>query len=311
MAEQVLCIDGGGSKTAVARCNHRGKISLLEQGPGCNPQDNPNWQANLRQAIRGASNGVVHTVVGMPGYGEIAEIDAKVERLAHEELGPDVTLLNDVDLACIAAFPKGDGLLLLAGTGSMAMVRSGNNRWRVGGWGEQIGDEGSAYWIGRKSLVHLANVSDRRVVATRLSKHLATHLGLGQGQLDLLAWLNRQEHPRSAIAALAEQVDALALDGSETARNLLVSAAIELADQARSAWQNAGMETPLRWAHGGSVFKSSVVLQAVEEQLGTPPQEGAFHTLAGGLWLAAIAARWPTTNARENALKQLFSKDAK
>ena len=45
------------------------------------------------------------------------------------------------------------GILLLAGTGSIALGRDGRGRWaRAGGLGPLLGDEGSAFWIGREWL---------------------------------------------------------------------------------------------------------------------------------------------------------------
>jgi N-acetylglucosamine kinase-like BadF-type ATPase len=61
-----------------------------------------------------------------------------------------VAAVSDVELAHAAAFGGGPGILVVAGTGSIAVARDRRGRWqRAGGWGQLLGDEGSGFWIGR------------------------------------------------------------------------------------------------------------------------------------------------------------------
>ena len=64
-----------------------------------------------------------------------------------------VTAYSDVELAHAAAFGGGPGVLIAAGTGSIAFARdTRGRRRRAGGWGQLLGDEGSGFWIGRAAL---------------------------------------------------------------------------------------------------------------------------------------------------------------
>jgi hypothetical protein len=64
-----------------------------------------------------------------------------------------VAAVSDVELAHAAAFGGGPGVLVVAGTGSIAVARDRRGRWRrAGGWGQLLGDEGSGFWIGRAAL---------------------------------------------------------------------------------------------------------------------------------------------------------------
>jgi N-acetylglucosamine kinase-like BadF-type ATPase len=64
-----------------------------------------------------------------------------------------VAAVSDVELAHAAAFGGGPGILVVAGTGSIAVARDRKGRWRrAGGWGQLLGDEGSGFWIGRAAL---------------------------------------------------------------------------------------------------------------------------------------------------------------
>ena len=311
MAEHILCIDGGGSKTAAAICDRSGQAILLPQGQGCNPLDNPAWQQNLIQVIQAVPYPLAHTVIGMPGYGETPETDRKVLRVIDSVLGPDVTVLNDVALACRAAFPDGGGVLVLAGTGAMAMASAGGQTWRAGGWGEAIGDEGSAFWIGKKVLAHLSQVADGRLPRNPFAEKMAAHMGIALTDMSLLDWVNRQRHARSGIAALAKQVDELAQEQTAIAADILLGAARELADQARAVARQAGWPDIFKWACAGSVFNAEIVRNGVEACLGAAPESGVFETLSGGLRLGAEAAGWPLDPSFDAALKSLPKKDKK
>ncbi|PWU23729.1 MAG: hypothetical protein C5B48_08045 [Candidatus Rokuibacteriota bacterium] len=64
-----------------------------------------------------------------------------------------VRVMSDVEAAYLGALGERAGIVLLAGTGSMALARDGRGRWiRAGGLGPLLGDEGSAFWIGRQWL---------------------------------------------------------------------------------------------------------------------------------------------------------------
>ena len=81
--------------------------------------------------------------------------DAERRRLARRlrDLARHVTVIADVEAAYLGALGDRAGVLLLAGTGSMALGGNGRGRRaRAGGFGPLLGDEGSAFWIGREWL---------------------------------------------------------------------------------------------------------------------------------------------------------------
>lgn len=68
-------------------------------------------------------------------------------------LAREVEALSDVELAHRAALGGKPGIVILAGTGSVAFGRAASGKAaRAGGWGPLLGDEGSAFWIGREAL---------------------------------------------------------------------------------------------------------------------------------------------------------------
>ena len=68
-------------------------------------------------------------------------------------LAQRVEVISDVEAALLGALDGRPGLLVLAGTGSIVLGRDGEGRVaRAGGLGPLIGDEGSAFWLGREWL---------------------------------------------------------------------------------------------------------------------------------------------------------------
>jgi N-acetylglucosamine kinase-like BadF-type ATPase len=82
---------------------------------------------------------------GIWTQGERRALARRLRRFA-----PRVLVISDVEAAYLAALGAEPGVLLLAGTGSIALGRDGSGRWaRAGGLGPLLGDEGSAFSIGR------------------------------------------------------------------------------------------------------------------------------------------------------------------
>jgi glucosamine kinase len=68
-------------------------------------------------------------------------------------LAERIEVISDVEAALLGALDSHPGVLVLAGTGSIVLGRNSHGRLaRAGGLGPLIGDEGSAFWLGREWL---------------------------------------------------------------------------------------------------------------------------------------------------------------
>jgi glucosamine kinase len=105
---------------------------------------------------------VVRTCVGGSGaaHPELAEV---VRRGLAEILTTPIDVVGDMQIALESAFDTGPGVIIIAGTGSIAYGRDPQGSTvRAGGWGFAIGDEGSAHWIGRTAVNAVLRASDPR-----------------------------------------------------------------------------------------------------------------------------------------------------
>ncbi len=182
----------------------------------------------------------------------------------------------------------------MAGTGAVAVAKGKNGLVRVGGWGEIIGDEGSANWIGKRALGIATRALDGRSQDIEFARKLMTALAIDTAtdEYALLGWVHGLGHPRSAIASVARHIDALAEAGDAVAQDILAQAADALAAHGPAAQARAGLPRDAQWATAGSLFKSQRLSAMVASSVGRPPVTASLGPLAGGLRLAALAAGW-------------------
>jgi glucosamine kinase len=101
--------------------------------------------------------------MGAAGAGR-RKIAKAVRRILAEIVGGEIEVVGDMEIALEAAFGAGPGIIVIAGTGSIAHGRAEKGRTaRAGGWGFGISDEGSAHWIGREAVRSLLRRIDEKV----------------------------------------------------------------------------------------------------------------------------------------------------
>ncbi len=133
------------------------------------------------------------------GTREAVEIALRSRRLALE-----TRVGMDVEGAHRTPSGPGPGVLLAVGTGSMVWGRDPEGReMRVGGWGGQLGEEGSGYWFGMEGLRAVVRAADRRDPPTRLTAALLGALQLPSAP-DLVPWVARAS--KAEVGALAPLV---------------------------------------------------------------------------------------------------------
>jgi len=165
-------------------------------------------------------------VVGAAGAGRQLERDELREALRGEALANRLQVTGDIDIALAAAFGEGAGIVVTAGTGSVAVARdpAGKIR-RSGGYGWQMGDEGSGYAIGRAALGAVGRAADDRSPATSLSTRLL--VAARCENLDaLIRWASKAAV--SEVAGLAPMVLEEAMRGDAVATGIAEYASREL-----------------------------------------------------------------------------------
>jgi N-acetylglucosamine kinase-like BadF-type ATPase len=168
-----------------------------------------------------------------------------------------VLVIADVEAAWHATHDRGAGVLVLAGTGSIVLGRDGRGRWaRAGGLGPLLGDEGSAFWIGRAWLRARAPAAAQRRLAVRP---------------DAVA----------AVAALAPRVVARARRGNRVAARIVREAQAHLAHQARDVARRLGLRGVVPVGGAGSVMGDRWFAAGVRRALARTGMKVRWHVPRG------------------------------
>jgi len=175
-----LGIDGGGTKTTCAVGDESKLLATATAGPSNivrvgEALARESLHQSVRQACAAAGiapEGVAHTCVGGSG-GARAELAEILRHALAEILPTSITVVGDMEIAMEAAFDAGPGVIVIAGTGSIAYGRDRLGKTaRAGGWGFAIGDEGSAHWIGRVAINAVLRAVDRLAAGSEESSAL-------------------------------------------------------------------------------------------------------------------------------------------
>jgi glucosamine kinase len=207
-------------------------------------------------------------VVGVAGAGQERAAQALWSALASRRVADDVLVQADAVIALDDAFGDAAGVLLVAGTGSVGFARAPDGRLeRCGGWGPQVGDEGSAAWLGRRALSVITAAHDGREPETALTGALLTALELDSMEA-LIPWA--ADVTPAALAALAPVVAQVAATGDLRA-NALVSLCVEelvlhVRTLARRCFVDERAAVPVALA-GGLLAKGSLVRKRLEQRL--------------------------------------------
>ena len=279
MTDILIGVDGGGSRTRVLVGDEKGnELARAEGGrssvrPGQAEESAKVIAAVVRDALsQAAMPGVLEQAkvlyCGMAGVGREVEQRSLRSALESEELAESVIVEPDGMIALFDAFSDGAGILLVAGTGSIAYGRGPNGKTlRCGGWGPNIGDEGSGAWIGRRALAIVGAATDGREADTALVGAILTATQASEPS-ELIPWAAAADV--RSISQLAPVVLATAAAGDSRANSLVTLAAEELVIHVRSLTRRlfGDERASIPVALSGGLFrKGSLLRKRVEQRL--------------------------------------------
>lgn len=160
-----LGIDGGGSKTAAVVGDETRELGRAVAG-SCKIQQVGEAAARvaLNAAITDAcvaagisARELARICIGVSGASN-QEIAARVRQMIGEITSAPVEVVGDNVVALQAACGDEGGVVVIAGTGSIAYGRNERGEQaRAGGFGPVISDEGSGTWIGKRAVYAVAS----------------------------------------------------------------------------------------------------------------------------------------------------------
>jgi N-acetylglucosamine kinase-like BadF-type ATPase len=302
MNDIVVGVDAGASKTRAFAVDRVGTVVGRGAGGGGNLLTSPDPQGAIAAALAEALGGRGADAIVLSCAGG----DREMERTRGREIlmrlappGAKLLVTHDAIAALYAGNPTGCGVVLIAGTGSIAYGRNEEGEEdRAGGWGYLIGDEGSAVWCGLEALRAISHAVDGRGPPTRMTALLLQQLGVGQFS-DVLPQLYGRPHPAPAIGAAARALASASAEGDAIANAILQRGANALSRAATVVALTLGLAAGPVYLAGGAFENLSLLQRLVQlDLLGLLPQatvEPVREEPAMGAARLASALAWGAT----------------
>lgn len=269
---QVIGVDAGG--TRVSGCTDDAAFSLEES-------------ANVRSVgVELSAQRILHVVNALAGathpdalyVGAAGAADPKLARALQERLGnvfpgTRIAVGDDLEIALRGSIPQGDGVALVAGTGATAYAEIARKRYRAGGHGPLLGDEGSGFAIGRDALRRTLRALDGRDSRSDFTDEMLRRFGSTAHEM-----LERTGSDHARIAGIAPIVMHYAERNDAVASAIIHEAANDLFELLEGVLGKAraqGRELPLVLA--GGLFKERSRLRNELESRIT--RESKLHTV--------------------------------
>src|SRR4051812_13105258 len=243
----VLGIDAGGTKTVCMLADARGEIIAEARGGGANLQSSGELEVekvlhHVMEAVLAERDVRPEAIcLGMAGGDRPDDGDAVRGIMRRIGYKARTVVVNDALVALVAGAGDTPGVVIVAGTGSIAYGRDAAGRAaRAGGWGYLLGDEGGGFWIGRLALSAVVRQFDGRGPVTLLTELVLAELRLDSPR-ELIQAVYEHGLPRRSIASIASVVQRAHDAGDAIASEIIDRAASELASAAASVINQLSM----------------------------------------------------------------------
>ncbi|MBI5929793.1 MAG: hypothetical protein HY862_10820 [Chloroflexi bacterium] len=298
MNEQyAIGIDGGGTNLRVIVV----RPDLTVVGRADAGTANPNVighdtsAALLQQTIRKA---VTHAglefdqidAVGIGVAGAPREFASEWLRQAVLGILPESLIVpsSDHEIALVGALGKREGVLILAGTGSVGYgINAAGESALVGGWGYLLGDEGSGYSLGMEALRALMKEWDGRLPETSLTEPILTAIG-AQDIWGIVTWLYGDVVRTPEIAKLSPIVLEHAIKGDQVAQKIVERGVEGLAEHVETIKRRLGMDKSEIAFAGGLLTSDNLLSRTLCQRLGLSDIPQPRYTPVIGAALLAL-----------------------
>lgn len=252
-----------------------------------------NINSSIEESLPPGSPAPEVAAVGLAGMDTRRDFEIFESEAAPRIRARRVLVRHDAEIALVGATAGEPGIIVIAGTGSAAGGRNREGRYlRCGGWGYILGDEGSAYWLGKKALSAVLRAYDGRGPETELTGAVMEALSI-ESPDEIVAKVYIEGMSVKEIASLAPLVTSAAERGDAVARGIVEEAARLLAEHVWALAERLGLGggEPVKVATVGGVFRAGRVVvepfkRYVAERVDAVIIEPRLPPAAGALLIA-------------------------
>lgn len=221
--QYIVGVDGGGTKTeSIAYSLDGTELARGYAGYGNIIIDKETALKNLELSIlecikKLRKEDCIYLYLGLAGC-EAGDNKVIIERYLKSRFNCPIKIVNDAQLALSALLKGEDGILTIAGTGSITIGRNNKDEVRVGGWGHLIGDEGSGYYISMEAIRKVFLENDLGTPNSLLTKEIFKETNCNDRR-QLLEFVYNSN--KGEIAELVHVVTKMAKKGDDTSIEIL------------------------------------------------------------------------------------------
>lgn len=276
MPRYFLGIDGGQSSTTALIGDETGQVLGRGVAGPCNHITNRSeaeqkfrrvLEESIREACRQAGVDSTRITFAAACFGFSGGPEDKESLTRNVVQSERYKVTHDAEIALWGAFRGAPGIVVIAGTGSMAFGRNQHGQTaRAGGWGYIFGDEGGAFDLVRRAVRRILAAEEGWNKETLLTRLLFEATGLVSAN-QLLHAFYTPEWSRSRVAQLAPLVTQAAESGDLAAAEIIEEGSAKLAWYIQGVYNRlfAGQRVPV--AASGGVFESELVRSAFTKQI--------------------------------------------
>jgi N-acetylglucosamine kinase-like BadF-type ATPase len=204
---KIIGIDGGGTSTRFTLFDENGTIlhTVKKDSVHILNQEKETCIQRLKDGVSSLDPSCECVIAaGLAGYGQQEEVRHAIEDVCRQAFGTRRSAIySDVEIAIAGALNGEDGIVLIAGTGSIGEASVKGKLYRCGGWGFQLGDEGSGFWIAEKMFHVFVEEADGRRGRTLLYNMIMDRLELDH-DYDIITKYMKIRQDRAETAKYAQ-----------------------------------------------------------------------------------------------------------
>nr|XP_021194394.2 serine protease HTRA2, mitochondrial [Helicoverpa armigera] len=267
-------VEGGATHSNLVICDQLGRVVGRAEGPGTN-----HWTLGIEECARRIIAMVqsAKEEAGIPKDQPLDSLGLTLSGCEQESSNAELaTRVREKDATAAKEIYVGSdtagslftgatngGMVLIAGTGSNALLRTPNGeQYGCGGWGYLLGDEGGAYWIAHKAVKTVFDDVDglnpSPYPTDRVWEVIREHFD-ADTRADLLPHAYKH-FDKSMFAGVTSKLSSLAYKGDELSRHLFSQAGVTLASHVAALAVHCETRR-IRVVCVGSVWKSWDILK--------------------------------------------------
>lgn len=289
-------IEGGATRTVCVIGDETGRLLGVGRSGPSNylTAGMETMMRSLSEAMDGAlkAGGILQSpeaaYAGLAGLGLFPQPPAVEKAVQEATRSRKVFISNDAYVAVYGAFAGGPGMILVSGTGSIAMGRDAHGTLaRVGGWGHILGDEGSGFHLSLEGIRAVTRAHDGLVPPTELTDKALSFFGIERSE-ELVKVFYLDGIGKERLATFSKEVLDTAARGDKVAIEIVASECEALKQMVRVLRTKLSLERPKLALFGGVFEGSQWFRQRFIEELGGEAEvvRPLFSPVIGAFMLA-------------------------